>query len=191
MITFNRPKRGAENPGHLKVRNWTPRHTAIVMDWIQGDTYTTLAERYNLSEGMIGTIVSSRQGKTIRAAVDQRVLAEKYDNIPEQRKQGIIKAQQRILEFLEDDELQARAPLLCAPLNIRALDSFVAADKISPTINGNVTYNTQVNVLNSETKRDALAEGLRRAQLVEELHKSVTGQSVGENLEEVKVALVK
>jgi len=189
MIEFARTRKGT-GPGNLKIKSWKPHHTAIVMDRVAGATVTELADKYVLSEAMITAIATSRQGKILIANIEQRVLEQKFADLPETRKQGIIKAQQRILDFLADDELQQRAPLACAPVNLKAFESLTNADRHITAVPGSsVTYNTQVNILGSEVKRDALAAGLQRALLAEEMHKMITGESI--DIEGAKVSLLK
>jgi hypothetical protein len=186
MIEFARRKKGEGN-GNLMVKNWKPVHTAIVMDRIQGMNNTEIAEKYNYAETTIAVICTSRKAKIIIATVEAEIMAKKTLQMPEQRVQAIALAQQRILDFLQDDKLQTMAPLACAPLNMKAFDTLVSADKhIGAGNTINITNNTQFNVLNSEPKRDALAEGLRRAQMVEEMHAHVTGASV-DGSEKIKV----
>lgn len=164
LITFERKKKG-EGSGNnqIKAANWTPRHEAIVMDRISGRSLTDIADDYNLSEAMISTICNSKPAKALIARVSEQIHSEKYASLPQQRKEAIALAQQRMFDFLQDDALQYGAKIACAPMNVKIFEVLNSADKNLPAGGNSITQNIQLNILNNPEKRDALAEGLSRA----------------------------
>lgn len=191
-ITFARAKNGT---GNRKVSNWKPIHEAIVMGRVQGKTNTELSVEFNYPEPYISALCNSWQAKEIYKRVENRIAEEGYANITEERKAAIRKAQQRMVDFLNNDQLQKGNQLACVGPNIKIFETLVNSEKsIAPTSVTNITNNTQINqVLADPAKRDKLAEGLARADQVKEVHASVTGESVDNTikLKESPPALLK
>ena len=105
------------------------------------------------------------------------------ENLPDSRKQMILKAHERMQEFLNNDNLAMAAPFQHVEKTIKILEVIQASEKKSPTEG---TVNIQINnVMNSPESRSRILDGLSKALRAETLNEEISGESYDQTVRDV------
>ncbi len=162
-----------------QMKNWKPIHTSIVMDYAAGKSVDALSEKYGYAFTTIANIVRSSQAKRILKAVEQKVLAEGVDSLPEQVKQLKVLAFNRVATFLKDDNLAEKSPFAFFDRSVKALDTLSKMDLPAHSpVQTQQNTSVQMNFFTNPENLNTLTAGLDRALEVSKNYDALPAETV-------------
>lgn len=178
-ITYRSPR------GNVQRKNWTARHTEVVMLSLRGKSFKEIADTTGYSEGSIASIIRTPQAQEIRLEVSKLAFESRIDETVSAYTQIKAKAVENIREFVVDrDDVRKKSNpfgFFDRMVTVTKLVDEIEGPKIAPApIQSTQVNNTQVNnvFMTPEGQKD-LTEGLNKAMEVAQIHQKLLGESYG------------
>jgi hypothetical protein len=170
-VTLLRDRTNAKAPeDKWEPGTWRPEYEYILTLSCQGKTHVSISEMTGYSLQQICSILNSKEAKKAKNGI---VTALRKSTLG--RMESVTqKAMDRIEDVLNDDNLAETAPFA---MYDRAMAFMKGVNKLASD-GGNVTNNTQNNVVIGNDAANLLVTALNRSNQVKELHGEVTGESI-------------
>lgn len=159
---------------------WTPTHTAIVVERIAGATPEQLAKKYNYAPSTINNITSSTQGRALKREIHAHVLKTRIENYGERIAMLKTKILEHVEKFVDNEELEQKAPFAHFDRVLsagRTLAQFDAPSALPSTVN-NIQVNNPVNMNVSPELIASLTAALHQSEEVNKLHAAKSAELI-------------
>jgi hypothetical protein len=174
----NEEPRGAKAKKRWVPKEWRPEYTAIVAMSCTGLSNEAVGKHFNYGKQQISNILNTPEAKEIRKLISAQVLKDQETSLPDRLRAVQDIALQRVEEFVNRADLMEKSPFQTFDRHLKLLQSTGTLESPDDNNKGGITNNTQNNFILSDSAARSITEGLKLAERVADIHKSVTAKSV-------------
>lgn len=163
------------------VKKLKPWQVEAILMGVQGHHYDDIADKFGVSQQIIGNLLRTKQALEIRDRVNARVMKQAMEAIPDTVKQIQVTALQNMQRVLSDEKLQKASPMALFDKSAKALEVMSKINPAtlaeSPQPQGNVQVNNIFNILEQEEQKN-LHTKIVESISVAEAYSWISGDSV-------------